>query len=528
VVDCGLARVPRFDPASGMSRLVTIPVSQATAEQRRGRAGRLGPGRCYRLWSEAEHRGLAPFPAPEVASADLAPIALAVAEWGATVSNLAWLDPPPAGALGQASALLEDLGAVDLSGRITNHGRLLAALPLHPRLGHMLVRARAMGLGTLGADLAAVLGERDFLAERDSDLARRIEALRRGQGDSAARHRIRQAADQMRGLLDIRRTADDPQAVGVLVALAYPDRIAQARSTSGQFRMSGGGAAVIASTDALARSAYLAIADLDGDRTNAKIYRAAALDEASIEAEFADRITTVDRIFWDQGGVQARRQRCLGQLVLRDQPQAHPPADQVTAAVIAQIRAEPGLLSWSEATLDLQRRVGLLHRLDPDQWPDWSQAALLERLEDWLRPHLGGLTRAGQLAQLSLQTILADQLDWSLRQRLEAEAPTHLTVPSGSRIALDYSGERPVLAVKLQEMFGATASPTIARGRVVVQVHLLSPARRPVQVTDDLAGFWTGSYRAVRADLRGRYPKHPWPDDPLSAVPTARTKARAP
>ncbi len=528
VVDCGLARVPRFDPASGMSRLMTVPVSQATAEQRSGRAGRLGPGRCYRLWSEAEHRGLSPFPAPEVVSADLAPLALAAAEWGVAVPDLAWLDPPPAGALGQATALLAELRAVDASGRITAHGRKLARLPLHPRLGHMLVRADALGLGSLGADLAAVLGERDFLADRDADLTRRIEALQRGQGDPAARQRIRQSADQMRGLLGIRRTPADPQAVGLLVALAYPDRLGQARGAPGQFRMSGGGAAQLPATDALAACRYLAIADLDGDRTNAKIYRAASLDEATVEAEFADQIQTIDRIFWDQAAVQARRQRRFGQLVLRDQPLPNPAPDAVLAAVIAAIRVEPTLLPWSDSVRSLQQRVGLLHTLEPDLWPDWSETALLASLEDWLAPHLTNVARAGQLAQLPLAAILADQLEWAMRQRLDADAPTHLAVPSGSRIALDYSGERPVLAVKLQEMFSATASPTIARGRVVVQVHLLSPARRPVQVTDDLAGFWTGSYRAVRADLRGRYPKHPWPEDPLSAVPTARTKARAP
>ncbi|TAD91199.1 MAG: ATP-dependent helicase HrpB [Alphaproteobacteria bacterium] len=528
VVDSGLARVPRFDPGSGMGRLDTVAVSQATAEQRRGRAGSVAPGRCYRLWSEPEHRGLAPFPTPEIVQADLAPLALALAEWGAEVGSLAWLDQPPAGAFAQAQSLLRALGALDDAHRITSHGRAMAALPVHPRLAHMLLLGAAEGAGGTAAALAALLSERDLL-RGEVDLRTSLEALRRGSGDPAARQRIRQAERQLRGLIGVPANAEiEPEDAGALIAEAYPDRIGQARGARGQVRLTNGRGAALAADHGLAGSPWLAVADLDGDRTSARIFRAAPLRPEDVERVLARRGVTIAHVGWDAGdqAVVARRQRRLGALVLEDKPLPSPDPAAVRAALLAAIRAEPTLLPWSEATALLQARVALMRGLEPDVWPDLSTSSLLARLDSWAGDALEGLSRASHLARLDLASLLRTCLPWALQQRLDQEVPTHWTVPTGSRIALDYTGERPVLAVRLQEMFGCAATPRLAQGRVPVVLHLLSPARRPVQVTEDLAGFWSGSYKAVRAELRGRYPKHPWPDDPLTAPPTTRAKPR--
>jgi ATP-dependent helicase HrpB len=537
VVDAGLVRVSRFDPTSGMTRLVTERVSQASAEQRRGRAGRLSPGVCYRLWPEGQHRALPAHSAPEMLAADLAPLVLELAQWGvADPAALRWLDPPPPAHFAQARDLLTRLGALDGQSRITAHGRAMADLGMHPRLAHMVLAARGLGLGALACDLAALLGERDALrGARDADLRLRVEMLRSGGGPGPL-HQIRQLAAQWRRRLEIPDgkdrggTAED---TGLLVALAYPDRIGQ-RRPGGEpaYRLANGRGAVFAEPDPLSGEAWLAIADLDGDRRNARIRLAAPVGQAVLEEVFADRLEEVEFVAWDarEEAVQARRQRRLGELVLSDRALRDAAPDRVSAAVCEGIR-QIGLhcLPWTRETESLRARIGFLRRLEGEEagWPDMSDEALLAGLEEWLGPFLDGVTRRAHFQRIPLADALGSLLDWPKRRELDETAPTHVAVPSGSRIPIDYaSGETPVLAVRLQEMFGLKETPSVGRGRVPVLLHLLSPARRPVQVTRDLASFWAGAYKAVKADLKGQYPKHYWPDDPLQAEPTARAKPR--
>lgn len=552
VIDSGLARHPRFDPKSGMSRLETVRVSRAAAEQRRGRAGRIEPGVCYRLWPEAEQRALPAHLPPEILCNDLAPLALELAVWGVRdPAELAWIDPPPASAYAQAVGLLRELGAVDVEGAVTAHGRRMAGLGLHPRLAHMVLTARDGGDGGMACDLAALLGERDVLkgrgGARDIDLRARLDLVRSkpaasglGAGvtvDRAALGRVRQAADRLRRRLSLGR--DDGlsgervgERVGRLVALAYPDRVGQARGgAAAGYRLSGGRGARLPEGDPLAASRYLAIADMDAGSGDGRVFLAAPVTAEDIEDLFAERIETVRFVAWDarEQAVAARRQRRFGALVLADEPLDNPDGEEVAAAVIDGIR-RLGLdaLPWTKDLQSLRQRVGFLRRVygADEGWPDLSDQALLDRLEDWLAPFLCGVSRKSQFARIDLAAAIGSLLDWDLRRRLDEEAPTHLTAPSGSRIRLDYSGEQPVLAVRLQEMFGALETPRIAAGRAPVLLHLLSPAGRPVQVTQDLAGFWGDGYRAVKADLKGRYPKHYWPDDPLTASPTARAKPK--
>jgi len=544
VVDGGLSRRARFDPAGGMSRLETGPVSRAAAEQRRGRAGRTAPGVCYRLWSEPEERALPAFERPEILQADLAPLALELAAWGADeAGDLAWLDPPPAAALAQARDLLRALGALDeasdRAGRITAHGRRMAALGVHPRLAHMLLAAEGVD-ALLACELAALLSERDLLkGARDADLRLRVELLR-GSGrealpagarlDEGLRRRCRQAAADWRRRLRLSGESAATEACGRLLALAYPERLAQRRGERpGAFRLAGGRGALLPGEDPLAAADWLAVGALDAAERDARIFLAAPITLAEIEQAFAEHIETREEVAWDEreGAVKALRQRRLGALVLEEKPLRRPAPEAVAAALLEALRRR-GLeaLPWTPAARQLQARVALLRRLEgPEAWPDWSDAALLEDLAGWLGPQLAGVTRLEAVQRLDLEAILAAGLDWTLRRRLDALAPTHLPVPSGNRHRLDYlQGETPVLAVKLQEMFGATTSPRIAEGRVAVLLQLLSPAGRPLQVTGDLAAFWAGAYREVRAEMRGRYPKHPWPEDPLAAPATARTK----
>ena len=548
VIDSGLMRVPRFEPRSGMTRLETVRVSQASAEQRRGRAGRLAPGICYRLWREPEQAQLRPYNAPEILEADLAPLALELARWGNDdPAALAWLDPPPAAAYAQARELLRALGALDDGGLISAHGRAMAMLGLHPRLAHMMLAARNEGRGRLAAAIAALLGERDFLkaapGQRDADLRWRIELLRdRGQArdlphgvalDRGALERVRQSARQFeRQLRPSDAEEPEPADTGRVLALAYPDRVAQRRPGSpGQFLLSNGRGAELPPADPLAMAEFLAVADLDGERRVARIFLAAPLTRAEIEEDFAETIETVENIAWDdrQEAVLARRQERRGALVLSDDALADPPAERVTAALIDGIR-RLGLaaLPWTREAESLRRRVLFLRGLDGEDWPDLSDATLLATLDQWLGPYLGGIMRRAQLGRIDLAAVLRDRLTWEQQQALDRLAPTHVTVPSGSRLPIDYgAGEVPVLAVRLQELFGAHETPSVAGGRVKLLLHLLSPAARPLQVTRDLAGFWTGSYPAVRSEMRGRYPKHPWPEDPLAAAPTARAKRPA-
>ena len=546
VIDSGLMRRARFDPRTGMTRLVTERVSRATAEQRRGRAGRLEPGVCYRLWPEHEQALLLPFTPPEILEADLAPLALGLAQWGAIdPGSLSWLDPPPAATYAQARALLNDLDAIDRAGRLTSHGRAMAALGFHPRLAHMMLRASEVGRGALACDIAALLSERDVLrsgtSNRDCDLRLRLELLQqpgaiRGLPPGLAVHRgsLERAKEQARQWRRQLGVADEPQSraeTGAVVALAYPDRVAQRRGAkAGSFRLANGSGAVIDAADPLASEEFLAVAELDGDPRNARVFLAAPLSRPEIERTFEGHIEHVDWVAWDarEEAVMARRQERLGALLLRDDPLPEPAPAAVLAAVLEGLR-ELGLpaLPWTREATTLRDRVQFARRIDGEAWPDLCDAALLASLGDWLGPFLAGITRRSQLSRLDLGAVLRAMLSWEQQRRLDQLAPTHVGVPSGSRIPIDYgAGETPILAVRLQELFGLAETPTVGGGRVPLLLHLLSPAGRPLQVTRDLSGFWTSGYPGVRAEMRGRYPKHPWPDDPLTATPTARAKRR--
>jgi len=529
VVDSGLARIPRFEPASGMTRLETVRVSQASAEQRRGRAGRVAPGICYRLWSEAEHKSLAQFPTPEIREADLAPLALELAVWGARdAAQLAWLDPPPAQALAQARDLLERLGALDAGGAVTAHGRAMAGFGAHPRLAHMMIAGKAMGVGALACDLAALIEERDLGRDlRSIDIRLRL-GLPEGRGGE----RIRRVAEMWRRQLKAEKGGRGDAAAGRLLALAYPDRVAQRRGDAlGSFRLANGRGAWCDEGDPLAKSPFLAIADLDGDKQEARIFRAAPLARADLDSLFGARIRTEEQVQWDsrEQAVKARKRTTLDALVLSEAPiTPHPAA--ATSAVLDGIR-ELGLaaLPWPGEAETLRARIALLRRIDGADagWPDVSDAALVAGLADWLGPFLAGIARRTDFGRIPLARALESLLDWKQKQRLDREAPVDIAVPSGRRARIDYiTGPEPILAVRIQEMFGATATPAIAGGRVPLLLHLLSPAQRPIQVTRDLVSFWRRGYPEARGDLRGRYPKHYWPDDPLKAQPTSRVRPR--
>ncbi len=551
VVDGGLMRVPRFSPRSGMTRLETVRVTRAAADQRRGRAGRVAPGVCYRLWNEHEEQHLAPQGRPEMLDADLAPLALELAEAGISEpAALRWLDPPPAAALAQARELLGQLGAVDASGRITDHGRRMARLALHPRLAHMLLAATALGHGALACDIATLVSERDvfrFDAETagDADLRLRLDALHdaaRGGSptthahgatvDRAALHRaLAVSRDLGRNLrLDPQPSTLDAASVGLLLAFAYPDRVAQRRSASTRrYLLRNGVGAAISSPQALAAEPYLIVAELGGQQPEGRIYLAAPVALEEIETHFAEQIEHEQVVSWDAeaGAVRARQRERLGALVLREQPMPAPDPAAVTAALLGAI-VQGGLrdLPWTDAARQLQQRIVFMRHLDP-VWPDVSDAALLATASDWLAPHIYGLSRRDDLRRIDLAAILLGMLGWEQRAALDEVAPSHLAVPSGSRIRIDYADPRsPVLAVRLQELFGLTETPRVGRDRVPVTLHLLSPAHRPVQVTTDLAGFWRAGYFEVRKELKGRYPKHYWPDDPLQAVPTRHVRPR--
>lgn len=547
VVDAGLARVPRFSPRTGMTRLETVRVSRAAADQRRGRAGRQGPGVCYRLWDE--HEALVPHASPEILEADLAPLALELAEWGiASPAELAWLDPPPAAAFAQARELLRELGAVDAAGTITPHGRRMAGLALHPRLAHLLLRAAEDGQGALGCYLAALLSERDVLRSEegapDADLRLRLEVLRDAEagripayvrGARVDREGVRRALAEARHWRRALRVPEgggwEVEGCGMVLALAYPDRIAQRRPRAGgRFLLRNGRGAAFAGADPLAGSPYLVAAELGDAGRESRIFLAAPVELAALEAGLADQVETEDAVEWDADArvVRARRRERLGAIVLREAPLRDPDPERVAAALLEGIAREGvEALPWTDAARRVRERLAFLHRLDPAGWPDVSDEALLGTLGEWLGPYLAGARAGDALARTDLAELLLNRLPWDRRAALDEWAPTHLAVPSGSRIPIDYSDpESPVLAVRLQEMFGLAETPRIARGAVPLTLHLLSPAHRPVQVTRDLAGFWKGSYFDVRKDLRGRYPKHHWPDDPMQAEPTARAKRR--
>jgi len=536
VIDAGLSRVPRFSPRTGMTRLETIRVSRAAADQRRGRAGRNAAGVCWRLWPEAAMAELRPFDTPEILAADLAPLALDLADAGVNdPDELRWLDAPPAAAREQARELLAELGALDQAGRITAHGRRMAGLALHPRLAHMLIRGRALGLSSLAADLAALLSERDPLRGEGTpgaDLSLRLEALRRGNplASPSILRRIRGESRRIRQRLGVAARADRdpaPAEVGLLLALAYPDRIGQRRPGTTRFLLRNGLGAFVEAADPLGREDYVVAAELDGAPRESRIYLAAPIALDDLERELGDQVVREEVVSWDDATDQviARRRERLGAIVLRDAPIRDPDPTAITAALIDRLRREGvDALPWTEAALRTRARLRFMHRLDP-RWPDVSDAALLDSLADWLGPALSGITRREQLRALDLGQLLRDRLSWEQRAALDRVAPTHIDVPSGSRVPVDYTNpDAPVLAVRLQEIFGWAETPRVGGGAVPVTLHLLSPARRPVQVTRDLASFWQTTYFDVRKDLKGRYPKHYWPDDPLRAEPTRRAK----
>jgi ATP-dependent helicase HrpB len=543
VIDSGQQRLAEYDPAIGLTRLITRRVSAASAEQRRGRAGRVAPGVCYRLWSEPETQSLVPFTPPEILSTDLAPLALDLALWGVSdPAALAFLDPPPAAAWNEARALLMRLAILDHDGRITDHGRACAGFGAHPRLAHMMLLARESGEAASAAALAAILNERDVLRgranARDVDLRLRLEVFARESEppegmsvDRAALARAREQARVWRRALNAKDEGVDTQAAGRLAALAFPERVAQARGGHGRYRMRNGNGAAVPESDPLANETFLAVAALDASAADARVFLAAPLTREDIDDLFGGDIRAEEIVVWDprERVVAARAREVLEALILRDTPAAKVAPEKIAAAMVEGIR-EMGLdaLPWTDDLRQLRARTAFLRRAldDAHAFPDLSDAALLASLEDWLAPFLDGVTRAAQLTRIDLSSALRNRFTYDQQKRLDALAPTHVTVPSGSRLPIDYAGETPVLAVRLQEMFGLADTPRVANGKVPLTLHLLSPARRPVQVTRDLGTFWKTSYADVKKDMKGRYPKHPWPDDPLAAPPTARAKPR--
>ncbi|MCU1727743.1 ATP-dependent helicase HrpB [Pseudomonas sp. 7P_10.2_Bac1] len=547
VIDAGLARVPRFDPGSGMTRLDTQRISRASATQRAGRAGRLEPGMCYRLWSEDQHAQLAAYGSAEILQADLAGLALQLARWGVTPEQLTWLDVPPAASYAQAQQLLERLGALR-GPKLTSHGEAMAELPAHPRIAHLLLRGHELGLAAMACDVAALLGERDILRGAGADVHSRLallsgesRAVRGGQGGV---QRAKQLARQYQGYLRGKPTQavadpDHPRWLGALLALAYPDRIAQQRKPGGaEYRLANGRAALFSEVDGLMKQPWLVIADLgsrQGQREE-RIYLAAEFDPGLLDGVLSEHVSVVDQLDWDEreGVLRAERQRKVGELVLSREALTGLDEMARTQALVNLVRRKGlELLPWTPELRQWQARVALLRQLDvssqgQSEWPDVGDTALLAGLEEWLGPYLGRVSRLSHFANLDLSSIVHNLLKWPLPQRLDELAPQHIKVPSGSSVRLDYSEQPPILAVRLQELFGLADTPRIAGGRQVVKLHLLSPARRPVQVTQDLANFWRSTYAEVKKDLKGRYPKHYWPDDPLVAEATARAKPRKP
>ena len=543
VVDGGLARVPRFSPRTGMSRLETVRVSRASAVQRAGRAGRVAPGVAYRLWPAEEDAHLAERPVPEMLSADLTALALDLAVAGVRdAGSLRWLDGPPAAALAHARGLLRQLGALSPDDRITPHGAALGALGVHPRLAHMLIRGAALGAAATACTLAAVLDERDLLrrdgGERDPDITLRVllvagdREIDPARADRDLLRRIRERDRVLRRQLGAALDARvDESAVGWLLALAYPDRVAQRRSTTGdRLLMRNGFGAVLPAGGSLARAPWIAIAELDGRVPHATIYLAAALAREDLLRVLGDQVVTEDLVEWDAAGgaIRAARVERLGAIVLRDTPARAADEGTMAAVLLAAIRRRDGIdVPWSDAARALRARLGFLRRLEGERWPDVGDAALAADGGEWLLPHLHGLRRRSEVERLDLARLLRDALDWPQRRALDELAPTHVVVPTGSRVPVDYADPAaPSIAVRLQELFGLAETPTVGGGRMPLVLQLLSPAHRPVQVTRDLAGFWRSSYFEVRKDLRGRYPRHHWPEDPLAAAPTRRAKPR--
>lgn len=533
VIDSGLARVPRFEPDVGVTRLETVRVSRAGADQRRGRAGRTQAGVCYRLWDEPQTQSLLPFAEPEIRSADLAGLLLDCAEWGATdPRTLSWLDPPTAAALDAAREELVEIGALDAGGRITAAGRHLRALPLPPRLARMVMAAAEVGQAAAAAEIAAVIVERG-LGGNDSDLAQRLDGFRRD--------RSRRAQDMRRlasGWAQLANGIAGENAVPVgdaepaparLLALAFPERIGKRRG-QGQFILANGRGASLDDKHPLARSPFIVAAELAGSASATRIVLAAGAEEADVLAMAGTRIRDTEEIDFDRTALalKCRRVRRLDAIVLSSEPRPLP-LNEDTARLLAENLARVGIsrLPWSKAQLQLRDRVGFLRAAGDGEWPDLADAALAHGAAEWLAPFLAGKSRLSEIAADDLGAALDALVAWNLKRRLELDAPTHFEAPTGNRHAIDYeSPGAPALHIRVQELFGLTEHPTIANGKLPLTLHLLSPAQRPIQITRDLPGFWKGSWAAVKAEMKGRYPRHPWPDDPASAAPTARAKPR--
>jgi ATP-dependent helicase HrpB len=545
VVDCGWKRVPRFDAGSGLTRLETVRISRASAKQRSGRAGRLGPGTCYRLWNKGVEHGLQPFDRPEILQADLAPLVLELTLWGvADPGELRWLDPPDIHAVKSAKKLLFQLEALDERGGITPLGRNMAGLPVHPRLAHMLLKASGRENLHRACDIAALVSERDILrgAGESVDLDDRLFALDRfrGHGDRmsgpgrAACRRINRISGQLRRQV---RGRFEPQtsmpcSTGALLSLAYPDRIAALRAGSSHgYKLVSGRGGTLPRNDRLQGAPFLVVAAMDGGRAEGRIFLAAPLDFEELTALHGHRFVREEEVFFDRESqaVRAAKLVRLGSMEVTRKSLSRPDPEKVRTALMEEIsRSLLQILPWTKKAKNLQKRILFLRSLGNEtDWPDCSDAFLAEHLEEWLGPYLSGMRTTADLRMLNLEKILRCRLDWPMQKRLEQEAPTHIRVPSGSRVPLAYQKDGPpVLAVRLQELFGLAKTPTICRGRVGVLLHLLSPAGRPVQITDDLRGFWESSYHEVKKELKGRYPKHYWPDDPLNAEATARVRQK--
>lgn len=528
VVDSGLARVPRYEPDIALTRLETVRASRAAVDQRRGRAGRIEPGVCYRLWDEPQTASLPAYTAPEILSADLSSLVLDLAQWGVSdPASLAFLDPPPGPALKEARSLLGELGALDGDGRITEEGQSLRALALPPRLARMIVDSARFGAGEEAAEIAAVLSERG-LGGDSVDLDHRLDQFRRdrSQRASSARSMAARWASQVKVAAVSDQTA---LSTGVMLAFAFPDRVAKNRG-NGSFVLANGRGAAVEQTAALARLPYIAVAELTGTAASGRILLAAPITQEEIEQRFADQIETIEEVTFDRSAMalRARRRRSLHAITLSEAPMPLKPSAE-TARIFADGLIAAGLdrLPWSKHSKQWRDRIMFLRKAEDESWPDLSDAALAARADDWLVGALYDKTALKDLSAGDLADALMGLLPWELRARLDREAPTHFEAPTGTQLAIDYEAEQgPTIAVRLQELFGLNTHPSIARGAVPLVLELLSPAQRPVQVTRDLPGFWRGSYAAVRSDLRGRYPRHPWPDDPASAMPTRRVKPR--
>jgi len=547
VVDSGWSRRPRFEPSNGLSTLTTIRVSKAAAHQRAGRAGRLGPGYCLRLWTKGEQHGLTPFHPPEIVAVDLASLALELALWGVSAPQaLRWLDPPRSGPYQQARELLLSLEAINESGRITDTGKQLAALPIHPRLGHMLLMAQEMGQVPLACDIAAILSERDIVKRdgrppsADLGIRQRLLELWRQKGDAAV---IREGGDPAicrrvdsvtRGwqrLISCKNGPRNLDEIGNLLVYAYPDRIARRRPhQQDQYLLATGRGALLPPADPLAASEYLVVPQLDAGQKEGRIFLAEPLTLAELKQHHQTLLAESQEVYWDDASakVVATRRLCWGKIVIEEKPLTKVAPEEISAAMLTGIR-RMGLecLAWDREARQFQARVHCLRGRQPDtDWPDLSDSRLQGDL-DWLEPYLVGITTAEQLKEIDLQEIFNAMLGWSMQQKLAQDAPSSISVPSGSKIRIEYRMEEPpLLAVRIQEMFGQATTPTICAGKVVLLLHLLSPARRPIQITSDLAGFWQRSYPEVKKELKGRYPKHPWPDDPLAATATRTVKRK--